>query len=86
MSKEIPTCDKLNFFTLEETLRLLKVIDKPNEYDTQLAHMQFQLLYHLAIFCGLWNGELVALEWSDLDFKENSVSITKSTSMIKMVK
>lgn len=44
--------------------------------------MQSQLFYHLAIFCGLRKGELIALEWSDLDFTENSVSITKSTSMI----
>lgn len=44
--------------------------------------MQFQLFYHLAIFCGLRKGELIALEWSDLNFTENSVSITKSTSMI----
>ena len=80
--KLTPTCDKLKFFTLEQTQLFLKVIDEPNDYDTQLAHMQFQLFYHLAIFCGLRKGELVALEWSDLDFTENSVRITKSTSMI----
>ena len=80
--KLTPTCDKLKFFTLEETQLFLKVIGEPNDYDTQLAHMQFQLFYHLAIFCGLRKGELIALEWSDLDFTESSVSITKSTSMI----
>lgn len=80
--KLTPTCDKLKFFTLEEAQLFLKLIDEPNDYDTQLGHMQFQLFYHLAIFCGLRKGEIVALEWSDLNFIENSVSITKSTSMV----
>lgn len=80
--KLTPTCDKLKFFTIEQTQRFLKFIATPSGYDPPLSHMQFQLFYHLAIFCGLRKGELVALEWSDLDFTENSVSITKSTSMI----
>lgn len=36
----------------------------------------------MALFCGLRRGELVALEWSDFDFTENSVSITKSTTAV----
>ncbi len=36
----------------------------------------------MALFCGLRRGELVALEWSDLDFTDNSVNITKSTSCV----
>lgn len=50
--------------------------------ETRNIPTQFKLFYHMALFCGLRRGELVALEWSDLDFKENSVSITKSTSSI----
>lgn len=43
---------------------------------------QFKLFYLLALFCGMRRGELIALEWSDIDFNNNSVSITKSTSVV----
>jgi len=43
---------------------------------------QFKLFYLLAIFCGFRRGELIALTWDDIDFKSNSISITKSTTIV----
>lgn len=43
---------------------------------------QFKVFFNLALFCGLRRGELIALEWNDLDFEQNTVSISKSTSII----
>ncbi len=43
---------------------------------------QFKVFFNLALFCGLRRGELIALEWSDFDFEQNTVSISKSTSII----
>lgn len=43
---------------------------------------QFKLFFLLALFCGMRRGELIALEWSDLDFVDNTVNITKSTSVV----
>lgn len=50
--------------------------------ETRTLPTQLKLFYHIALFCGLRRGELITLEWSDLDFNENSVNITKSTSSV----
>lgn len=44
---------------------------------------QLKLFFYLAMFTGCRRGELIALEWSDLDFAKGSVSITKSACRIK---
>lgn len=43
---------------------------------------QFKLFFHMALFCGHRRGELIALEWSDFDFTDNTVNITKSTTCV----
>ena len=53
-----------------------------NYTETRSIPLQFRLFYQMALFCGLRRGELVALTWSDLDFTDNSVSITKSTTCV----
>lgn len=40
--------------------------------------LQFQVLIHLAINTGCRRSELVALEWSDIDFKNMKVYVHKS--------
>ena len=50
--------------------------------ETRKLPTQFKLFFLMALFCGLRRGELIALEWSDLDFNENSVNITKSTTIV----
>ncbi len=50
--------------------------------ETRKIPTQYSLFFQLAIFCGLRRGELIALEWSDLDFTDNSVHVTKSTSLV----
>lgn len=43
---------------------------------------QLRVLFNLAIFAGLRKGELLALEWSDIDFESDTVSITKSVTVV----
>ena len=40
--------------------------------------LQFQVLVHLAIITGCRRGELTSLKWSDIDYKNYKISITKS--------
>ena len=43
---------------------------------------QLRVLFNLAIFGGLRKGELLALEWSDIDFENDTVSISKAVSVV----
>lgn len=43
---------------------------------------QLRVLFILAIYTGLRKGELLALEWQDIDFKNNTVSVSKSVSVV----
>ena len=43
---------------------------------------QIRVLFNIAIYGGLRKGELLALEWSDIDFTNNTISITKSTGVV----
>ena len=43
---------------------------------------QLRVLFNLAIFSGLRKGELLALEWSDVDFKADTISVTKAVSVV----
>lgn len=48
--------------------------------ETRKLPTQFKLFFLLAVYGGMRRGEILALEWADLDFKQHTVSITKSTS------
>ena len=45
-------------------------------------HFQDSLLFQLCIICGFRRGECIALEWADIDFTNNIIHITKSTSIV----
>ena len=62
-------------YSKEELAQMLQCLD--NE------PLMFQVLIHLAINTGCRRGELAALEWSDINFDERSISINKSLYKIK---
>lgn len=43
---------------------------------------QFKVLFNIAIYGGLRLGELLALTWDDIDFENNTISISKSTARL----
>lgn len=43
---------------------------------------QYRVLYNLAVYSGLRKGELLALEWSDIDFENSTVSVSKACSVV----
>lgn len=62
-------------YSKEELAQMLHCLD--NE------PLMFQVIIHLAINTGCRRGELTALEWSDINFDERSVRISKSLYKIK---
>lgn len=50
--------------------------------ETRSIPLQFKLFFLLALFCGIRRGELIALEWCDLDFTNNTINISKSTTIV----
>ena len=53
------------------------------EYQAEhTIQQQLKLFFYLAMFTGCRRGELIALLWSDINFDESTVSITKSTCRV----
>ena len=49
---------------------------------TREIQEQLRVLFNLAIYAGLRKGELLALEWSDIDFQADTVSVSKAVSVV----
>lgn len=64
---------KKNSFSRDELKQFL-------QYSKNNDSMLFYCLFHLLAFTGMRQGEARALKWSDIDFKENTISITKTIS------
>lgn len=41
--------------------------------------IKFQTIVILTLFTGMRRGEVLGLEWSDIDFKEGFINITKAS-------
>ena len=65
----------------EETAAFLQFLSDGTEAGE--IKLQYNIFYQIAIFCGLRRGESIALLWSDIDFEAKTMSITKSTSIVK---
>lgn len=64
---------KTEIYDKEELAQLLSALDG--------EPLMFQCLIHLAIITGCRRGELVALEWKDIDFSSGTVTVSKSAYM-----
>lgn len=51
--------------------------------ETRTIPTQFKVFYHIALFGGLRRGEILGLTWDDVNFKESSISISKSIAYAK---
>ena len=43
---------------------------------------QLRVLFNLAVFSGLRKGEMLALQWSDINFENSTVSVTKAAAVV----
>lgn len=59
----------------------LEQFEKGSLAQNNLGHsnpLKYQLAIHIAIFCGLRNGELLGLTWPDINFKEKTISVNRA--------
>lgn len=66
---------KYNAFTVEDIAKIMKVIDYSSSYEIA-AIVDFAT--------GLRQGELLALTWKDIDFKNNCITVNKAFSRIQV--
>lgn len=64
------TAPKINIFTKQETAAMLKALEQ--------EPLQFQVLIQLAIITGARRGELVALQFADIDRQANKITIERA--------
>lgn len=46
--------------------------------ETRNVSTQYKVFYYISLFCGLRKGETLALHWSDIDFENKLIHISKS--------
>lgn len=63
-----------NFLNKQELINLLGIIKK--EYDLKRF-----LMFHLLAYTGMRKGELLALTWDNINFKEKTININKTLSV-----
>lgn len=60
-------------YTVEEVKQLLKLLE---EY----APLKYQAFITLAVYSGFRRGELMGLEWKDIDFENNVISVRRTSN------
>ena len=70
--------DSVMNFTAEELKRFIHFL----EIDTSISE-QLKLFYIMAAFSGCRRGELIALNWTDIDFDSNTIRVFKTASKIR---
>ena len=70
----ISNAEEMHFWTLEEYLKFADVM-----MDEPFFFYAFEVLY----WCGLREGELLALTFNDINFDDNTISVTKTYQIIK---
>ncbi len=54
----------------------------PEYTETHYIPLQLKVFYHIALYGGMRKGEILALTFDDIDFKRQTISITKSVSYV----
>lgn len=69
------TSQKIKYFDNGELKKFLKYLDN---LETTAENQRIATLYKLLLATGLRVGEALALNWSDIDFKDNYINVSKT--------
>ena len=68
--------DRLDFYTVEQLNTFMSSAKKL--YGTDDNKFRIYVLFRMLAFTGMRRGELLALKWSDIDYENNLIHITKN--------
>ena len=57
-------------------------IEEFNKFITYVDDIKYKIFFELLYFTGMRKGEILALTWDDIDFKNNIININKSITRI----
>ena len=57
--------------------------EKFQKYITGTTSLNDKTMFEMLYYCGLRRGECRGLQWSDIDWKNKQVSITKQANSVK---
>jgi integrase len=72
---KVRTSQKIKYFENDELKKFLKYLDN---LETTAENQRIATLYKLLLATGLRVGEALALNWSDIDFKDNYINVSKT--------
>lgn len=64
-----------NIYTLEELEQLLTLLET--------APLKYRLFFTLLLYTGFRRGEMMGLEWKDIDFENNVISVRRTSNYTK---
>ena len=86
--------DEDQYWTLEQTDLFLDCLDQEFTYQVSAnthqkneymrsgsVSLQLKLFFYIAIYCGLRRGEIVALQWDDIDFDKCLIKVNKERTL-----
>lgn len=79
--KQSRNSNDIQFFTPQQSEAFLSELDAETRDGT--IQLQHNIFFQLSLFCGLRRGEAIALLWSDIDFENGTLCISKSTGIVK---
>lgn len=65
-----------DFYTIEQEQAFIELLKEK-------ANLQYNVMFHLLIFYGLRRGELLGLEWKDIDYINQTISIERTSKYSK---
>src|SRR5699024_12235165 len=51
--------------------------------ETHTLPTQHKIFFYIALFDGLRKGEIIALQWNDINFSTHSITVNKSTARVR---
>ena len=67
----------INFYDNVQTIALIKALEG--------EELKFRVIILLTIFTGLRRGEVLGLEWQDIDFKNSSVTVRQASQYVSSI-